>query len=837
MQQPRKSLITFVNMSAVEEITKKLAEIGFEDVKLKELSKNAKLLNILQPLLSLVDKEGELPKAVRNSIYNLAVLFNKDKEQTLPLELISNKKDLISYILNNYFVTENLNNNNAVTLEEIYLFITNNGNDNGTLKSDEFPKNLEKQAGINLSLSDSDINEKISKYLNETIKDELIEKRYTLAPKIYAEVRKLDDLKFCNFGDLKKIIDAKVAEILGPKDERDAPKPKVKAPKAKKSNNDNKKTNKKEEEENHRNMFTEGFLGDLHKVGENPQLYPETLKKHLDFTKGLVHTRFPPEPNGFLHIGHSKAIMVNFGFAAYNNGHCYLRYDDTNPEAEEQKYFDSILNMVHWLGYKPWKITYSSNYFDQLYQFAIKLIEFNKGYVCKCSGDEIKRNRGVDPVTGQPGGERRACEHRELPISWHLEEFKKMHDGVYQPGEAILRMKQDLQNPSPQMWDLIAYRVLNATHPRTGDKWKIYPTYDFTHCIVDSLENITHSLCTTEFYLSRESYEWLLDQLHLFRTAQREFGRLNITGTIMSKRRIAKLVNSGVVRDWNDPRLFTLESLKRRGFPPSAILSFINTLGVTTSSTNIQASRLETAVRRYLEDTVPRLMLVLDPIEVCIDNLDDDFELDCELPYKQGNDEFGKRTVKFTNKVYIDRTDFSEDADDKSFFRLTANQPVGLLKVPKVLIFKSVEKDADGKITRIHVNYDSESTVKKPKTYIQWVSNKSSIPVKEVRLYNQLFKSENPAALGSDEFLNDINPNSEVILKSALIEDNFKEVVAKSPIVTESLKKLDFYVSETTSASGNERIRFQAMRTGYFCVDYDSTEDEIVLNRIVELKN
>lgn len=230
-------------------------------------------------------------------------------------------------------------------------------------------------------------------------------------------------------------------------------------------------------------------------------------------------------------------------------------------------------------------------------------------------------------------------------------------------------------------------------------------------------------------------------------------------------------------------------------------------------------------------------MLVLDPIEVCIDNLDDDFELDCELPYKQGNDEFGKRTVKFANKVYIDRSDFSEDASDKSFFRLTPNQPVGLLKVPKVLIFKSLEKDADGKITKIHVNYDSESTVKKPKTYIQWVSAKSSIPVKEVRLYNQLFKSENPAALSSEEFLKDINPESEVILKGALIEDNFKEIVAKSPIITESLKKLDFYVAETTSASGSERIRFQAMRTGYFCVDYDSTDDEIVLNRIVELKN
>lgn len=820
-------------MSEVESVTLKLGQLGFEDVKLKELKKNNKLLVILDKLISLLPNDNEIQKPVRNSIYNLAVLFNKDKEQTLPLELIGNKEGLISFILKNYFLTENLNNNNAVTLEEVYNFITNNSNGNATLQDKDFPEVFEKQAGINLNLTDDDINNKIKHFLNETVKDELIEKRYTLAPKIYAEVRKLDDLKFCNFGDLKKLIDNEVLAIIGPKDERDAPKPKAKQPKVNKTDK-----NKKEcKVEPARNIFNEGFLGDLHKVGENPQLYPETLKKHLEWTKGKVFTRFPPEPNGFLHIGHSKAIMVNFGFAEFNNGNCYLRFDDTNPEAEEQKYFDSILNMIHWLGYEPWKITYSSDYFDQLYEFAIRLIEFGKGYVCKCSNETIKKNRGIDPVTGQPGGERAECEHRSLPIEWHLAEFKKMHDGHYKPGEAILRMKQDLNNLSPQMWDLIAYRVLDAVHPRTGDKWKIYPTYDFTHCIVDSMENITHSLCTTEFYLSRESYEWLLDQLHIFRTAQREYGRLNITGTVLSKRRIAKLVNNKIVRDWNDPRLFTLESLKRRGIPPGAILSFINTLGVTTSVTNIQVSRFETSIRKFLEETVPRLMLILDPIEVVIDNLDDSFELDCELPYKQGNDEFGKRTVKFGNKIYIERSDFSENSSDKEFFRLTPEQPVGLLKVPKVIKFKSLEKDAKGKITKIHAEYDSESTVKKPKTYIHWVSLKSSLPVKEVRLYNQLFNSENPASLTSEEFLTEINPESEVVLTGAIIENNFKEIAEKSPITTDSLKKLDFYVEETTAASGNERIRFQGMRMGYFCVDCDSKPDGIVLNRIVELKN
>ncbi|KAK7679288.1 hypothetical protein QCA50_017675 [Cerrena zonata] len=287
-------------------------------------------------------------------------------------------------------------------------------------------------------------------------------------------------------------VDLSAEDIKGelrPKDERDVVKKEKK--KAKKQPTKNNETKPEVE----RSMFSEGFLGELHKPGENPQAYPELMKEHLEATKGEVWTRFPPEPNGYLHIGHSKAIMVNFGYAKFHNGKCYLRFDDTNPEAEEAKYFESIKDMIDWLGFKPWKITYSSDYFDTLYELAEELIKRGKAYVCHCTAEEVKLQRGLKE-DGTLGGERFASPYRDRSIEENLTEFRKMRDGHYEVGKATLRMKQDIDSPSPQMWDLVAYRVLNTPHHRTGDKWKIYPTYDFTHCLVDSIENISHSLCT-----------------------------------------------------------------------------------------------------------------------------------------------------------------------------------------------------------------------------------------------------------------------------------------------------------------------------------------------------
>ena len=555
-----------------------------------------------------------------------------------------------------------------------------------------------------------------------------------------------------------------------------------------------------------------------------------------------VFTRFPPEPNGFLHIGHSKAIAVNFGFARYHGGKCFLRYDDTNPEAEEEKYFVAIREMVEWLGFKPYEITYSSDHFDRLYELAEQLIKADGAYVCHCSDKEVNEQRG-----GANHGPRYACPHRNRPTEESLTEFRAMRDGKYKPKEAFLRMKQDLEDGNPQMWDLAAYRVLEKPHHRTGSKWRIYPTYDFTHCLCDSFENITHSLCTVEFVQSRVSYEWLCDAVKIYKPMQREYGRLNVTGTIMSKRKIAKLVELGRVRDWDDPRLYTLVALRRRGVPPGAILSFVNELGVSTATTNIQIVRFEQSVRKYLELSVPRLMLVLDPIPVIIDNLPDDHMEEVEMPFAPKDPAMGSHMLPFTKTVYIDRSDFRE-VDSKDFFRMAPGKSVGLLKVPYPVKATSFKKDEDtGLVTEIHAEYEkpAEGTAfKKPKTYIQWVAkseqHKSPI-MAEVRLFKSFFRSESPDSVEGG-FLKDINECSEEIYPYAMIETGLKEVRRRAPWPEEAGEK-DLHKGELSDEQpsdpkvpGFETVRFQGLRVAYFCMDKDSTAEKVVLNRIVGLK-
>lgn len=798
-------------MASVEELTQLFSNVGFEGPKVKEIVKNKKVSTSLESLIKVAPQETKWDKSTRALAHNLA---SQIKGNELP-----NQELIVSSILDGSLKT-------ALQVDAAYKYVKEEGEKASV-------EGLKENAGVGIVITEDQVRSRVIKYIEDN-KEVILKERYKLVPGIFATVKNLPELKWAEPRYFKPIIDQEILKVLGPKDERDI----VKKEKKKKKETKSSSTKVEKTSGSERTMFNEGFLGDLHKVGENPQAYPELMAEHLRATGGKVRTRFPPEPNGYLHIGHSKAIMVNFGYAKYHNGVCYLRFDDTNPEAEAPEYFESIKRMVSWLGFEPWKITYSSDYFDKLYDLAEVLIKNGKAYVCHCTAEEIKRGRGIKE-DGTPGGERVACVHRDRPIEENLEEFRKMRDGVYKPGEAILRMKQDLSSPSPQMWDLIAYRVLNAPHPRTGDKWKIYPTYDFTHCLVDSFENITHSLCTTEFYLSRESYEWLCDQVHVFRPAQREYGRLNITGTVLSKRKIAKLVNEGIVRGWNDPRLFTLEAIRRRGVPPGAILSFINTLGVTTSTTNIQVVRFESAIRKYLEDTTARLMFVLDPVEVVVDNLPEDYEEMVTIPYRPGTPEFGDRTVPFTKKFFIERSDFSEVADDKEFFRLTPTQPVGLIKVPYTVSFQSVDRDSDGKIVRIHVKYDNDQAkAKKPKAYIQWVpfsaKHNSPVTISETRVYNQLFNSENPSS-HPEGYLNDINPESEIVYTKSLVEHNFDHVIKNSPWVVNSVKESPFYVEEEKDRK--EVCRFQAMRVGYFTLDKDSEDGKIILNRIVSLKD
>ncbi|KAJ7929942.1 glutamine-tRNA ligase [Mycena leptocephala] len=574
-----------------------------------------------------------------------------------------------------------------------------------------------------------------------------------------------------------------------------------------------------------KSVFEEGFLGQLHKPGENPQIRPEFREQHLAFTGGKVFTRFPPEPNGYLHIGHSKAIFVSFGYAAHHGGKCYLRYDDTNPEAEEAQYFESILEMVRWLGFEPWKITYSSDYFQRLYELAVELIKRDKAYVCHCTQEEIKAARGE-----KSGALPRACAHRTRPISESLAEFQKMKDGFYRPKEANLRMKQDLTDGNPQMWDLTAYRVLETPHHRTHDKWKIYPTYDYTHCLVDSFENISHSLCTTEFVLSRQSYEWLCDALEVYKPKQSEFGRLNLEGTIMSKRKILALVQKGYVSGWDDPRLYTLIALRRRGVPPGAIISFVSTLGVSTSMSSIELARFEQDVRRYLEGTAPRLLMVLRPLKVTIENLPEDYLLMVEKPLHPKVAALGTTTIPFTRTIYIDADDFRLE-DSKDYFRLAPGKTVGLFQAPHPITCTSYKTDpASGQVVELICRMEDGAEVKKPKAYIQWVAEHapsgSPVRIDETRIFHQLFKSDQPSA----NFLDDVDPNSLEVIRGAMraLTEARREgkertdKALKDSAPTENSPGDDTPRATSEQLVGNECIRFQGLRVAYFAVDKDS---------------
>ncbi|KAI1914534.1 Glutaminyl-tRNA synthetase [Ophidiomyces ophidiicola] len=526
--------------------------------------------------------------------------------------------------------------------------------------------------------------------------------------------------------------------------------------------------------------------------------------------------------------------------------------DDTHPKCEEEIYTESIENIVRWLGFKPLRTTYSSDYFDQLYKLAEDLIRKDRAYVCHCTESEIQAQRGLDMTTGAKGKVRYACVHRNRPISESMAEFHAMRDGKYHAHEAALRMKQDLDSNNPQMWDIFAYRIIEddkndfCKHIRTGNKWKIYPTYDFTHCLCDSFEGITHSLCTTEFEQSRESYEWLCDELGVYKPMQREYGRLNVSGTILSKRKLIKLVegeemtkpNLGkYVRGWDDPRLFTLVGLRRRGIPPGAILSFVSELGVTKAKTTIEIPRFESAVRTYLETLVPRLMLVLDPICVIIDNLPDDYIEMVEIPFSK-DASHGSHLVPFTKTVFIDRSDFRE-APSKAFYRLSPGESVGLMKVQYPIIATSFELDPiTGLVCTIRALYakpEEDSVLfKKPKAYIHWVglSPLHNSPLKaEVRTFKPLFNSADPASHPSG-FLADINPKSEEVFANALLDIGFNEVKSRAPWPEDP---------GSCSDDGNEGIcepesvRFQGMRVAYFCEDKKSTAEKLILNRIVSL--
>ncbi|KAI9208216.1 tRNA synthetases class I, catalytic domain-containing protein [Polychytrium aggregatum] len=772
--------------------------IGLSEQKAKETAANKKL----SPNLVLVIKEGGAETGVEKSVgalyYNLASTVTKNAVAHLP------------------YLARAVRDARLTTNDQVSAAIKFAEAAKGDIDDGEF----DAACGVGIVVTQQEIVETVTKFIEER-REELEQKRYQMLGSLISGLRQTPELRWASSVAVKEEIDKQVLQILGPKDERDDPKAKkkaekkdVKAPaaatKEKQAKTETAAAASKEgrvaEAAKSLKYVFEGELARLHKPGGNPQIHPKLMEEHLKRTGGKVVTRFPPEPNGFLHIGHAKAININFGYALAHEGITNLRYDDTNPEAEEEKYFVSILETIKWLGFEPSAITYSSDHFQRLYDLAVELIKRDKAYVCHCTGEEIHAMREANP--------RIECAHRSRPVDESVREFVKMKEGRYGEGEAILRMKMDMQNPNPQFWDLVAYRVMFTPHHRTGNAWCVYPTYDYTHCLCDSFEDITHSLCTVEFQLSRESYYWLVDALELYKPVQWEYGRLNITNTVLSKRKITKLVDEGIVGGWDDPRLYTLPGLRRRGFPATAINAFVRELGVTTSNTVIPVERLENYVRDHLNDVAPRLMVLLEPLKITLTNLSDDYLEEVTVANKPRDESMGSHTVPFSKTVYIDASDFREQ-DDPNFYRLAPGKSVGLLNVPFPITANKVVKDSSGRIVEILATYEnSKADFKKPKTYIHWVgeSKKHNSPVKvQVNLYSNLFKHSNPAD-NPDGWLADINPDS-----LSVIPEAYAEIGIRGARIEDS---------------------FQFVRVGYFSVDPDSDvkKGRYVVNRTVGLK-
>jgi glutaminyl-tRNA synthetase len=526
---------------------------------------------------------------------------------------------------------------------------------------------------------------------------------------------------------------------------------------------------------------------------------------------GRVHTRFPPEPNGYLHIGHAKSICLNFGLAEEYNGLYNLRFDDTNPSKEEEEYVESIKTDIKWLGF-DWqeRLYFASDYFDQLYQFAIKLIKDGKAFVCDLTPEQIREYRGT---LTEPGKE---SPFRKRAIEENLKLFERMRAGDFDEGTHVLRAKVDMKSPNLNMRDPILYRVLKAPHHRTGDKWCIYPMYDFAHGQSDSIEEITHSICTLEFEDHRPLYNWFLDQLDIFHPQQIEFARLNLNYTVMSKRKLLQLVNDHHVSGWDDPRMPTISGLRRRGYTPESIRDFADRIGVSKANSTVDIGLLEHCLREDLNKRALRVMCVLRPLKIVITNYPEDKVEMLEAENNPEDPGAGSRQIPFSRIVYIEQEDFREEAH-KKFFRLTPGREVRLKHAYYIMCNEVIKNETTGEIIELHCTYDPKSRGgwtddgRRVKGTSHWVSASHSIQT-EVRLYNNLFNKENPYDVEDGKtFLDNINPESVEILTQSLVEPGL--------------------------ADTKPGTRYQFLRQGYFCADPDSEPGKPVFNRAVSMRD
>ncbi|KAL0241804.1 hypothetical protein GEMRC1_007039 [Eukaryota sp. GEM-RC1] len=614
------------------------------------------------------------------------------------------------------------------------------------LSSDEQKQEFEQNCGVGVSYTDEQVQE-AAKDVVAQFSDALHKERYAFNT-LPIRTTLMEKLPWVDGRQLKQAMDDQISALIGPltEEERQATISKKRAKDKQKS-----KTKPAPAVDDKALDLLSTPISSAPRFPapeKNTALNtPANLKAHLQRTGGRVITRFPPEPNGYLHIGHAKSMCLNFGEAAKTGGECILRFDDTNPEAEKSEFFKTIIANVEWLGFKPSRITHSSDYFDRLYDDAVELIKRGKAYVDHLTGPEFAKLRES----------REESPYRNRPIEENLKLFEFMRQGRFAEGEAVLRMKMDMKSDNPCMRDLVAYRIKFTAHPQSGDKWCIYPSYDFTHCLVDSYEDITHSLCTLEFEIRRDSYYWLLNALDKYCPLVWEFSRLNIYGSLMSKRRINKLINEGILTDFDDPRLYTLLGLQRRGVTPSIIKKFCELVSVSRGSNVIHPQLLDHVIRSELDDDCDRRLVVLDPIKLVIDDAEHTLPSSLEIPNHPKFPDRGTRHVDGSNHVYIDSNDFKAQ-DEPGFFRLAPGKTVRLRGLG-VIKCTGYETDSNGKVNQINgVSLPKET---KTKVTIHWVSAEKFVSV-GVNVYSPLFKAdiENPGALPDAEWMALIDADS-----------------------------------------------------------------------------
>ncbi|OAY47278.1 glutamine--tRNA ligase, cytoplasmic [Manihot esculenta] len=769
-------------------------KIGLDERTARNTIANNKVTNNLTAVIHEAGVTDGCSRTIGNLLYTVATKY--------PANALIHRPTLLGYIVSSKVKT-------PAQLEAAFSFLSKTASENFELNE------FEEACGVGVEVSVEDIERTVNEIFEQN-KESILELRYrTNVGDLFGHVRKR--LPWADPKIVKQLIDAKLFELLGERTAADNEKPskqkKEKPAKVedKKVADDNPVQPSEEDlnpflifpnpEENFK-VHTEIFFSD--KSVLRCCNTKEMLDKHLKATGGKVFTRFPPEPNGYLHIGHAKAMFVSFGLAKERDGCCYLRYDDTNPEAERKEYIDHIQEIVQWMGWKPFKITYSSDYFQDLYDLAVELIQRGHAYVDHQTPEEIKEYR--EKKMNSPW--------RDRPIAESLKLFDEMRRGMIEEGKATLRMKQDMQSDNFNMYDLIAYRIKFTPHPHSGDKWCIYPSYDYAHCIVDSLENITHSLCTLEFETRRASYYWLLHALGIYQPYVWEYSRLNITNTVMSKRKLNFLVTKNYVDGWDDPRLMTLAGLRRRGVTSTAINAFVRGIGITRSDGSlIRLERLEYHIREELNKTASRTMVVLHPLKVVITNLESGCIMDLEAkkwPDAQNDDASAFYKVPFSNVVYIEHSDFRMK-DSKDYYGLAPGKSVLLRYAFPIKCTEVVLADDNETIIEVRAEYDPSKKTK-PKGVLHWVAESSLGvgPLKvEVRLFDKLFNSENPAEL--EDWLADLNPLSKVVMSGA------------------------YAVPSLKNAAVGERFQFE--RLGYFVVDKDSTPDKLVFNRTVTLRD